>query len=102
MPKKSGNVKKGKEKPSFLDSETAAQIISNETENSENKRGLVLVCGAIIDRSLEKLLRMKFAEMAPSAATEEELDFWFSRKPLPPFGSFGIRAQASTHLRHNR
>jgi len=56
-------------------------------------RGLVLLCGAIVEQQLEKLLRLKFQDIAPELATDDELDFWFVNDPLPPFGSAGLKVR---------
>jgi hypothetical protein len=77
--------------PSFLNAAQAMQLVIAET-GTHAERGLVLVCGAILDRYLEKLLRMKLADLAPNC-TKEEIDFLLTKQPLPPLGSAGVRAR---------
>ena len=80
----------------FLAPEQAVALIYEETKTDTN-RGVVLVCTAILDRYLEKLLRMKFASLAPDVTTEE-LDFFLIKQPLPPLGSAGLRAHMARIL----
>jgi len=74
--------KKNVVKP-FLEPEVAVNLILRETD-SHSDRGLVLLCGAVLDRALEKLIRMKFTDI--SQATEDELDFLLIKQPVPPLG----------------
>ncbi len=70
-------------------------MILQETA-ANNDRGFVLLCGAVLDRALEKLIRMKFTDI--SQTTEEELDFLLIKQPVPPLGSAGIRIRVARVL----
>jgi hypothetical protein len=62
----------------------------------ETDRGHVLRCGALLDRLLETLFRLKFR--ACSKATDAESDFWLTKKPLPPLGSAWIKSKMASIL----
>jgi DNA-binding MltR family transcriptional regulator len=64
--------------------------------DTHNDRGYVMVCGAVLDRALEKLIRRKLVDL--SQATDEELHFLLTQRPQPPLGSAGIRARVARVL----
>ncbi len=70
-------------------------LVMADTEG-QGERALVLVCGAVIDRALEKLLRLKFTQL--SGAPKEDLDFFLIDQPVPVLGSAGIRVKMAKIL----
>ncbi len=88
--------KKGDDIPTpFLKPADALVLITREMK-AHSKRGFVLVCGAVIDRALEKLIRTKFTAL--SKATDAELNALLTKRPLPPLGSASIRARIARVL----
>ncbi len=85
-----------KKNPVFLNINEAMSLVEKETQSTTN-RGIVLVCGAILDRYLEKLLRLKFTQLAPDCS-EGEKDLWLVKEPLPPLGSAAMRARMARML----
>ncbi len=58
-----------------------------------SERASVLVCAAVLDRAVEKLLRLKFKQL--SEASDEDLDVLLTNRPLPPLGSAAIRVKVA-------
>jgi hypothetical protein len=90
--------KKGKvpEVPTFLDCQAALALVVSETD-SHSDRGLVLTCGSILGRFLERVIRMRFAELSPDDTTTE-VHFLLSKKPAPPLRSDGLRVSLARVL----
>jgi DNA-binding MltR family transcriptional regulator len=65
-------------------------LIAEQIADHED-RGFVLLCGAVLDRALEKLIRAKFAKLSNGA--QDSIDFLLSDQPVPPLGSAGVRAR---------
>ena len=61
----------------------------------ESDRGCVLLCAALLDRSLERLLRLRFRSL--SAASDEEIDKALVDHPAATLLSFTARARVA-HL----
>lgn len=75
---------------------TAAEFGSLLREvGSESDRGCVLLSAAMLDRVMEKLLRVKFRSM--SKASEKELDGVLTSQPSAPLLGFASKARVS-HL----
>jgi hypothetical protein len=80
----------------FLNPEEAFARVQVELKEHAN-RGVVMACTAIVDRYLEKLLRLKFSELAPDAKPREA-SFFLTRRPVPPLGAAAIRARMARLL----
>jgi hypothetical protein len=61
-----------------------------------SERACVLLGAASVDRMLEALLRKHFQRCSDS--TKEEIDFFLSKRPMPPLGSFAVRAKIARVL----
>ena len=83
-----GHKSKG-ESPKYLSPADAWSLVEAQTHLD---RGLVMLCAAIFDRRLEILLRIKFQLLAPDA-TKGEVEFFLTKRPIPPLGSSGLRAK---------
>jgi hypothetical protein len=60
------------------------------------KRGFVLACGAVVDRSLEALLTAKFKE-TPDVG-KKEIDWLLTESAISPLRSMGVRARIARVL----
>lgn len=58
----------------------------------ESDRGCVLVAGAAIDEALVRLLKAFFKKASAPHDRSEWATFLIEKQPVPPLGSFGIRA----------
>jgi len=79
----------------FLSRHNALGLVIDATAR-ESDRGFVLICAAVLDRALEKLIRTKWSTL--SNATKKEMDYLFIQRPLPPLGSAQIRAKLARIL----
>ena len=69
---------------------TELQTIALEMAGNSD-RACVLLCGAMLDQALEELLRHHFRKT--SGAGEDAINDLLTRRPLPPLGSFTVRAK---------
>ena len=94
MPGMAKSKRKRKTGPQpFLQARDAFALVEAEAD-SPTKRGLVLVCGAVLDRALEELLRVRFLSLTSSRSTaDKDSDFFLSNDPSPPLRSAKLRAK---------
>ena len=57
----------------------------------DSDRARVLVACSMIDNALESLLRWQM--MATPGVTKADVDFFLTKQPIPPIGSFVVKAR---------
>jgi len=82
--------KKKQTRRPFLSQETQLALIA-ERLSGQADRSFVLLCGAVLDRALEKLIRAKFETL--SSGADESIDFLLSDRPVPPLGGAAVRVR---------